>query len=352
MRSAWPTRLSPGHALRLGEAALGRVEVRAVCGEQAVDVDQEDPGTGVLLGQAIGQHRPHDLLADADASRASAEHDHCLVAQPRPGGRCPRGKRGQDNCSSALDVIVECEQLVAVALQDRQGVWGGEVLPLQQHVRQFGPHCLDKPADEVVVVGATDTAVAPAEVYGVVEEFGVVGADVEEHRQGARRVDATQGRVQRQLADRDGHAADALVTQAEDPLPVGDNDDVYFSPGPVVQDLPDAVAVGVGDEKPPWTAVDFAEALAGQPDGGGVEDRQHFLDVVGHQPVEQHLVGVLQGAQVNVPGEIGGLLLIGLIPAVHLLLERLHHGRQQAAQAQLGAFLLGERGALIRQRIL
>jgi hypothetical protein len=46
-------------------------------------------------------------------------------------------------------------------------------------------------------------------------------------------------------------------------LPVGDDDDVDFSPGPVVQDLPDAVAVGIGDEKPAWAAVDLAETLAG-----------------------------------------------------------------------------------------
>jgi hypothetical protein len=97
-------------------------------------------------------------------------------------------------------------------------VRGGEVLPLQEDVGQLGAHCLDEPVDEIVVVGAADTAVPPGKVHGVVEELGIVGADVEQHRQGARRVDATQRRVQRQLADRDTHAADALVTQAENPL--------------------------------------------------------------------------------------------------------------------------------------
>ena len=45
-------------------------------------------------------------------------------------------------------------------------------------------------------------------------------------------------------------AADTLVTQAQNPLPVGDADDIDLPPGPVMQDLPDAVAVGVGNEKP------------------------------------------------------------------------------------------------------
>ncbi len=52
------------------------------------------------------------------------------------------------------------------------------------------------------------------------------------------------------------------------------------------------------------------------------------------------------------PGEVSGLLLVGLVPAAHLLLQRLHRRRQQAVQAQPGAFFLGERGALVRQRIL
>ena len=164
--AGWPARFGAGHGgRRLGETALRRVEVRAVRGEQAVDVDHADPGAGAPLGQAVGRHRPHDLLADPDARRPGAEHHHHLVAQPRPGGRCPRGQRGQDHGSSALDVVVEAEQLVAVALQDRQGVRGGEVLPLQQHTGQFGAHGLDEPVDEVVVAGAVDPAVPPAEVH-------------------------------------------------------------------------------------------------------------------------------------------------------------------------------------------
>ena len=92
--------------------------------------------------------------------------------------------------------------------------------------RAFGPHGLDEPVDEVVVARAGDPVVPPAEVHGVRQQPGVVGPGVQQHGQGARRVDAPQHRVQRQLADRDAHAADALVTQAQNPLPVGDDDDV------------------------------------------------------------------------------------------------------------------------------
>ena len=229
---------------------------------------------------------------------------------------------------------------------------GGEVLPLQQDARQFSSHRLNEPVNEVVVGGAVDTVMPPAEIHGVVEELRVVGADVKENRQPAGRIDPAQRRVQGQLPDRDAHAADALVTQAQDPLPVRDDDDVNLPARPVAQDLPDTVAVGVGDEQPAWPAVDLAEPLAGHPDGGGVEDWQHLLDVVGYQLVEQHLVGVLQRAQVDMPGDVGGLLLVGPVPAADLLVQSLHRGRHQTTQAQLGALRLGEGGAFVRQRIL
>ncbi len=119
----------------------------------------------------------------------------------------------------------------------------------------------------VSVTRVACTAVT-AEVHGVVQEPDIVGAHVEEDRQGARRVDAAQRGVQRQLADRDANAADALITQAQNPLHVGDDDDVDLPPGPIMQDLPDTVAVGIGDEKAARTAVDLAEALAGQPEVG------------------------------------------------------------------------------------
>jgi hypothetical protein len=186
-----------------------------------------------------------------------------------PVAAAPGGQRGQDHGRRALDVIVEAEHLGAAALPDRQRARGGEVLPLQQHTGQFGAHGLDEPVNEVVVGGAGDPAVPPAEVHRVVQEPGVAGADVQEDRQGARGVDAAQHRVQRQLADRDAHAADALVTQ--DPLPAGDDDDVDLPPGPVTQDLPDPVAAGIAGEKAARTAVDLAEALAGQPGRRGVK---------------------------------------------------------------------------------
>ena len=79
----------------------------------------------------------------------------------------------------------------------------------------------------------------------------------------------------------------ALVTETEDALAVGHDDDVDLVVRAVAQHLGDPVTVGVGDEQSAWTAVDLAEPLRGDADGRGVDDRQHLLDVGFEQLVEE-----------------------------------------------------------------
>ena len=78
----------------------------------------------------------------------------------------------------------------------------------------------------------------------------------------------------------------------------------------------------------------MAELLAALADDRRVDDRQHLLDVIEQQPVEEHLVGVLEGAQVDVPLEVVVLAPVGLVGPDHLLVERLDVRRQQPVQAQ------------------
>ena len=126
----------------------------------------------------------------------------------------------------------------------------------------------------------------------------------------------------------------------EDPLAVGDDDDVHLAVGAVPQRGADVVAMRVGDEQAARPAVDVAELLAALADHRRVDDRQHLDDVVEQQPVEEHLVGVLQVAQVDVPLEVVVLPPVGLVGADHLLVQRLDLRRQQAVQAEAPALLL------------
>ena len=54
---------------------------------------------------------------------------------------------------------------------------------------------------------------------------------------------AAGGRVERELADRDAHAARALVAEAQDALVVGDHDQPDVRVGAVAQDLGDALLI-------------------------------------------------------------------------------------------------------------
>jgi hypothetical protein len=94
-----------------------------------------------------------------------------------------------------------------------------------------------------------------------------------------------------------------------------------------------------------------AEPLAGFTDGGGVDDRQGFGDVVAQHTVEQGFVAILQRAEIDVFSEI--VSASGeFMPAMScLLFESLHGGRQQSKQTVLAALGLGESRAFCRQGV-
>ena len=169
----------------------------------------------------------------------------------------------------------------------------------------------------------------------VFEEFDIVGAHVEHDRKGTGRIDAADEGIQRELPDRDAHAANALVAQAEDALPVCHHDHVHVALGAVAQHVAQPVAVRIGHEESPWPPVDLAEQLAGLTDGRGVHDRHRLDDVVAQDPVEQGFVAVLQRTQIDVLVE--ALTASGeLVPAVlGLLGEGLLRRREQAQQTEL-----------------
>ena len=89
----------------------------------------------------------------------------------------------------------------------------------------------------------------PADVERVGESRLVVGADVEQDRQRRRGMDAGAGRVERELADRDPHAAGALIAEAEDALAVADDDHLDRVEARIRENLLDAIAVRPAEEQ-------------------------------------------------------------------------------------------------------
>ena len=215
--------------------------------------------------------------------------------------------RGEHHRRGALDVVVERADPVAVGGQDAVRVGGSQVLPVQHRVGEEAGRRRDEAVHELVVPRPADPGVPLPEVHLVAEQPEVVGADVEDDRDRPTRVDAGRRGVEGQLADRDLDAADALVADAQDALGVGDDEqvDVVGPQAVVEQRLLDVLGPVDGEEDPAGPVVLVAEPLDRLPDRRGVDDREHLLQVVGQQAVEEHLVAVADVGQVEVLAQRG-----------------------------------------------
>ena len=109
--------------------------------------------------------------------------------------------------------------------------------------------------------------------------------------------------------------------------------------------------VGIRNEQTARPAIKVTEQLAGRADHRRVDDGRSFLQVLDHEAVKKHLVGVLQLAQVDVLVEIADPGGIGRIGTLQLRLQGFDLGRQQPVQTEQIAFLFGEGSALVEERM-
>ena len=212
--------------------------------------------------------------------------------------------------------------------------------------------CRHEGIDEAVVIGARDTRVAPAEILGIAETFLVVGADVQNDGQSARRMNSADKAVEREFADGNAEAADALVADAENAFAIGDDDDVDFRIGIIAQQSGNQMAERIGNEEAARAAIDVAEFLAAEGDDGRVNDGQHFIDMVEKKAVEENLVGVLELAEIDVALEVVRFQGKGLIGADDLVVERLDYGRKKGVEAKVLALGFREGGAFVQSGIV
>src|SRR6185437_6997934 len=127
---------------------------------------------------------------------------------------------------------------------------------------------------------------AKADIVGVVEKLIINGADIERDRQALLGMHAGAGGIERELPDRDAHTVGTEVAKAEDALAVG-HDDQLGAIGPVGENLRDAAAVVIGNEQAARPLEDQAVFLAGKTDGGSIDQRLDFIDVVANDAEEQ-----------------------------------------------------------------
>ena len=154
--------------------------------------------------------------------------------------------------------------------------------------------------------------------------------------------------VDRQLADRDAHPPGALVTQPKDSLVVGHHDQSDIAVGGVAQELRQAIDVVGSEPQAARAAEDVAERLAGEADRRRIDDWHQLLQVVAQQAIEQRLVAVLEGRQPDVPLEVVRLASDMLELKAGLLGERERTRRQEPAQPERVALVVGECRVLVQ----
>ena len=201
-------------------------------------------------------------------------------------------------CRSSLKVRI----WPAIFLQDAASVAGPKILPLQQRVRKQLCGRLDVGVDEGVVALAANPRVAVPDVHRIGQQAFPVGADIQHHRNHARRIDAARRGVDRQLADGDFDSAHAPIADAEDLLGIGGQDqvDIVGAGAEVSKRFLDRIGMIDGEVHASGTPALVVVLLHRQADRPVVDNRNHLAQVLGEQAEEQHFVAVVQRGQVDV----------------------------------------------------
>src|ERR1700759_3409740 len=116
------------------------------------------------------------------------------------------------------------------------------------------------------------------------------------------------GGIERQFPNRDPHAVGALVSQTEDALTIADDNRLDLVEPGMRQDLSDPVALRPAQEQPTRVMPIMTEGLAAFANRRGVDERKHFLEVLGEHCVKKRLVRILQSAEEDIAIEIAGEL--------------------------------------------
>ena len=158
-------------------------------------------------------------------------------------------------------------------------------------------------------------------------------------------------RVQRQLADRNHHAAGTLVTEAEDALTVGDHNQPHVGLGEGAEDFLDAAPMVGRDPHATAAPEDMTEVEPCLAHRRRINDRHELDDVLRQQPVKERLVAVLEVGEPDVLLERIGLAADGTVGALGLLLDGVDLRGKQSVELERVALFLGERGSLVQQGV-
>ena len=212
-------------------------------------------------------------------------------------------------------------------------------------------HGIHEGFDEIVVILAAHPLVPPSDIDRVGETLLVVGPDIEQDRQGGGRMETGAGGIERQFADRDAHAVGALVSETEDALAIADDNSFHVVEAGVRQDFLDTVALRPAQKQTTRIMPVMAEGLASLADRRGVDEREHFFEVLGQHRVKERLVRILQSSQEDIAVEIAGELPHCLETPRRLHFQGSDMRRQEAVQREGSSLFVGKGGPFVQHRV-
>mmetsp|Transcript_34474 Transcript_34474/g.67457 ORF Transcript_34474/g.67457 Transcript_34474/m.67457 type:complete len:225 (+) Transcript_34474:634-1308(+) len=212
-------------------------------GHKAFGVNHPAPFAGILQLHSSLNKSCNNQVCNARSRLPSAHKEVGLILQVNPllarSGYEPREcYRG-----CPLNVVVERADLVAILLEEAEGVGVAEVLKLNQNPRvpcvELREHLLHK----LIIFLPHHSLVRQPSVVLVVEELLIVGSNVSDDGKASFGVNARACRVEIQFSHRDAHAVCAEIAQAQNTLSVGDDYDRNLFFRPVPEDLGDAASL-------------------------------------------------------------------------------------------------------------
>ncbi|EKD39201.1 MAG: hypothetical protein ACD_75C00476G0001 [uncultured bacterium] len=209
----------------------------------------------------------------------------------------------------------------------------------------------DKFFNQLFVFFTAYPRVFQADIQGVVEQYFVVGADIDGNRQAERRMNPATGGVEGEFANRNPHAVGAQIAEAENTLAIGNDNYADILPMPVAKKIADAAFIFRGNVDTAGPAEDMSVLETCQTYRRGIDNWHQFFDIIDKNPIKKRFVAILQAGEKNVTLHIRGFL--AKIPQypLNLFIQAVDPGRQQPTQSECITLLFGKGGTLIECRI-
>ena len=333
------------------EWLLGVCKIFAGRHDEPLTIDKPAPLACFIDRDAFCDHDIAEEICNASSGRArSKEQERLLRKMLVLHAKRSKNSRHANSCS-ALNVVVERRDAIAITLEDRTRIWIREVFPLNAAVREHGLDSRDELFDECIILFTGQSLLANTDVEWIVEKLFVIRANIEHDREREMWRNTGACGVERELSNRNAHTLRAKVTQTKNALAISNADPAYVRLWPIAHHIDHTTAMTCADEESFRTTIDASKRLTCQTNGRGVHHR-HVRNRVAHQDVvEQTFVTFLEIAEVHVTINVCWQRADMAFNTLNLHVERRDNIREQAAQPILLTLFACECRTLVVSRI-